>query len=197
MCALAPFRLHNFFLRCEILSSFTFLLLSLSDLLCYIHFACAFKLFGPSVFPPTMTSADFSLFVITTSSLVRPHGISPNTFIVYLQNLHFGFTVTFLSSASLPTCYALYSVPVRQATISLLLPLSQMSPSKTCKSLLDSLVTTLCRDFHPSIKTSPSYQKIKAIYLSVPLLRSFLFDLALSSVLKLFICANIDFLSLS
>ena len=43
----------------------------------------------------TMTSADFSLFVVTTVSLVRPHGISPNTFIVYLQNLRFGFTVTF------------------------------------------------------------------------------------------------------
>ena len=43
----------------------------------------------------TMDSADFSLFVVTTGSLVRPHGISPNTFIVYLQNLRFGFTVTF------------------------------------------------------------------------------------------------------
>ena len=101
MCALAPFRLHNLFLRCEILFSFTFLLLSLSDLLCYIHFACAFKLFGPSVFPPTMTSADFSLLVVTTVSLVRPHGISPNTFIVYLQNLRLGFTVTFWDFAIL------------------------------------------------------------------------------------------------
>lgn len=34
-----------------------------------------------------------------------------------------------------------------------------MSPSKTCKSLLDSSVTTLCRDFHPSIRTCPSYRK--------------------------------------
>ena len=88
------------------MSSFTFLLLSLSDLSCNIHFACAFKLFGPSVFPPTMTSADFSLFVITTSSLVRPHGISPNTFIVYLQNLRFGFTVTFLG-----LCYLWLACP--------------------------------------------------------------------------------------
>ena len=87
--------MHNLFLRCEILFSFTFLLLSLSDLLCNIHFTCAVKLFCPSAFPPTMTSADFSLFVVTTVSLVRPHGISPNTFIVYLQNLRFGFTVTF------------------------------------------------------------------------------------------------------
>src|SRR5699024_11320257 len=95
MSALDPFLMHNISLKCEILISFTFLLLSLSDLLCNIHFACAVKLFGPSVFPPTMTSADFSLFVVTTSSLVRPHGISSNTFIVYLQNLRLGFTVTF------------------------------------------------------------------------------------------------------
>ena len=39
--------------------------------------------------------------------------------------------------------------------------------------------------------------KTADIYLSAPLLWSFLFDLALSSVLKLFICPNMDFLSLS
>lgn len=95
MCALAPFRLHNLFLRCEISLSFTLLLLSLSDLLCNIHFTRAVKLFSPSVFPTNMTSANFSLFIVTAVSLVRPHGISPNTFIVYLQNLRLGFTVIF------------------------------------------------------------------------------------------------------
>ena len=37
-----------------------------------------------SVYDSTMTSADFSLFVVTAVSLMRPHGISSNTFIVYL-----------------------------------------------------------------------------------------------------------------
>ena len=81
----------------------------MSDLLCYIHFSCAFKLFGYSVFPPTMTSADFSLFVVTTVSLVRPNGISSNAFIVYLQNLRFGLRLPFgslLSLDNLYTCYA-------------------------------------------------------------------------------------------
>ena len=107
------------------------------------------------------------------------------------------FILTFI------TCYALYSVPVRQATISLPVLLSWMSPSKTSGSLLDSSVTTLCRDFHPSIRAFPSYQKNKGspktadIYLSVPLLWSFLVDLALSSALNFFICPKMDFLSLS
>ena len=50
------------------------------------------------------------------------------------------------------------------------------------------------RGFSNYNKGSP---KTADIYLSVPLLWSFLFDLALSSVLKLFICPNMDFLSLS
>ncbi len=48
-----------------------------------------------SVYDSTMTSADFSLFVVTAVSLMRPHGISSNTFIVYLQNLRLEFTVVF------------------------------------------------------------------------------------------------------
>lgn len=43
-------------------------------------------------------------------------------------------------------------------------------------------------------KDSP---KTAFIYLSVPLRWSFLFDLVLLSVLKSFICPNMDFLSLS
>ncbi len=46
-------------------------------------------------------------------------------------------------------------------------------------------------------KKNKDRPKTDDIYLSVPLLWSFLFDLALSSVLKLSICPNMDFLSLS
>ncbi|MDU2220312.1 hypothetical protein, partial [Finegoldia magna] len=38
--------------------SFTFFLLSLSDLLCNIHFTCAVKLFCPSTFPPVNVAAN-------------------------------------------------------------------------------------------------------------------------------------------
>ncbi|MBQ0041511.1 MAG: hypothetical protein KBS56_05725 [Clostridiales bacterium] len=50
-------------------------------------------LFSPSFhlhyrdFITTMASADFSPFVVTTCSLVRPHGISHQSFLVYLPNL--------------------------------------------------------------------------------------------------------------
>lgn len=92
-----------------------------------------------------MTSADFSRFVVTTVSLMRPHGLSHISFLVYLQNLRFRVTVTFwtlLPMDNSSAFYALYSVPVRQATISLFLPLSHISRCETCKSLLDSSVTT-------------------------------------------------------
>ncbi len=93
---------------------------------------------------------------------MRPHGISSNTFIVYLQDLRFGLRLPFgslLSLASLPTFYASYPVSVRQATISLLLLLSFISPYKTCKSLSDSLTTTLFKEFHLSFRTCSSYQR--------------------------------------
>ena len=43
----------------------------------------------------TMPSADFSLFVVTALSLVRPHGISCTSFLVYLLDLHIKVTVAF------------------------------------------------------------------------------------------------------
>ena len=42
-----------------------------------------------------MASADFSLFVVTTVSLVRPHGISHQSFLVYLPNLLTWVTIAF------------------------------------------------------------------------------------------------------
>ena len=45
-------------------------------------------------------------------------------------------------------------------------------------------------------KKNKGSPKTADIYLSAPLLQFFLFDLDLSSVLKLFICPNMDFLSL-
>ena len=57
-----------------------------------------------------MESADFSLFVVTTGSLVRPHGISHQSFLVYLPNILAWFTVAFWTSrllARLSTVQAL------------------------------------------------------------------------------------------
>lgn len=115
-----------------------------------------FILFSPSALC-IMTSTDFPLFVVTAISLARPHGIRSNTFIVYLQNYALSLRLSFeslLSSAILPTCYASYSVPVRQATISLLLPLAHVTVW-SLQTLLDSSLTARLREFHPGIRTCP------------------------------------------
>ena len=54
-------------------------------------------LFSPSVSPPTMASADFSQFVVTTANEppARPHGISPEPFPVYSPDLRIKVTVAF------------------------------------------------------------------------------------------------------
>ena len=54
-------------------------------------------LFSPSVSPPTMASADFSQFVVTTTNEppARPHGISPEPFPVYSPDLRIKVTVAF------------------------------------------------------------------------------------------------------
>ena len=68
---------------------------------CNLH-SC--RLFGPSLhlhyrdFITTMTLADFSPFVVTTRSLVRPHGISHQSFLVYLPNLPAWVTFAFWTS---------------------------------------------------------------------------------------------------
>ena len=61
-----------------------------------------------------MTSADFSQFVVTTaiSPPVRPHGISRQSFLVYLPDLRIWVTTLFWTSlpwASLSAIYALIS----------------------------------------------------------------------------------------
>ena len=61
---------------------------------------------------------------------VRPHGISSESFLVYLPDLRLGVTVAFGTSlllASLSIQTALYQVSVRQATISLFLLLTATS----------------------------------------------------------------------
>ena len=113
---------------------------------------------------PTMASADFSQFVVTTAFVppVRPHGISRQSFLVYLPDLRLWVTVAFwtlLSFASLSAKDALYQVSVRQATISLSLLLACTSQYKPWESLWGSSATTPLVDFHHRLTACPSYQK--------------------------------------
>ena len=72
----------------------------------------------------TMTSADFSLFVVITANETFQF------FLVYLPYLHIWVTVTFRTSlpfASLSSIYALYQISVHQTMISLSLLLASSS----------------------------------------------------------------------
>ena len=114
----------------------------------------------------TTASADFSGFVfLWLAPPPRPRGISHTSFIVYSPDLRIKVTVTYLELCCLwPTCpldTPWYLVPVRRATISLLLLLSQASPLETCKSLLGPSVTTPRVDSHHRCMTCPSYQKMR------------------------------------
>lgn len=111
---------------------------------------------------PTTTSADFSQFVVTAANepSVRPHGISHQSFLVYLPDLHAWVTVaiwTLLPLASSSARRALYQVPVRQATISLSLLLAYTSRCKPWESLWGSLATTPHVDFHHRPAACPPY----------------------------------------
>ena len=113
---------------------------------------------------PTMASADFSQFVVTTAFVppVRPHGIRRQSFLVYLPDLRLWATVAFwtsLSSASLSAIGALYQVSVRQATILLSLLLACTSRYKPWESLRGSSATTPLVDFHHRLTACPSYLK--------------------------------------
>ena len=113
---------------------------------------------------PTMASADFSQFVVTTAFLppVRPHGISHQSFLVYLPDLRLWVTVAFGTSlpyASLSAIGALYQVSVRQATILLSLLLACTSRYKPWESLRGSSATTPRVDFHHRLTACPSYIK--------------------------------------
>ena len=120
---------------------------------------------------PTMASADFSQFVVTMTfvSPVRPHGISRQSFLVYLPDLRTWVTVAFWTSlrfASLPTKYALYQVSVRQATISLFLLLACTSRCKPWESLWGSSATTPLVDFHHRLTACPSYKNCGLSFLT-------------------------------
>ncbi len=76
---------------------------------------------------------------------VRPHGISPCSFLVYPSDLRTWVTATFwasLSCANLPAMHALYRISVRRATISLSLLLACTSQYKPWESLSSSSVAT-------------------------------------------------------
>ena len=118
----------------------------LSDIPWGIHLITRFRCSALRI-SPTMASADFSQFVVTTEFVppVRSHGISPCSFLVYPPDLRIWVTATFGASlplANLPSIYALYQVSVRRATISLSLLLACISRCKPWESLSSSSVAT-------------------------------------------------------
>ena len=81
---------------------------------------------------------------------MRPHGISHSSSLVYSPDLRARVTVIFWASLSLansPALIASYPISIRQATISLSLPLAQASRLELWESLLDSSMTTLLRTY--------------------------------------------------
>ena len=110
----------------------------------------------------TSASADFSAFVVTIRSrTAETSRDKPYIFHRLLARFtHQGYGHLWELRCLLPTCpldTPSYLIPVRQATISLLLPLPQPSPIEACKSLLGSSVTTPRVDFHHRCMTCPSY----------------------------------------
>ena len=124
-------------------------------------------LFGPSATLVSMRcllwlllTSHGSLLLRLTKPPMRPHGISLQSFLVYLPDLRSWVTVAFwtsLSWASLSAMYALYQVSVRQATISLSLLLAHTSRCKPWESLWGSSATTPLVDFHHRLTACPSY----------------------------------------
>lgn len=97
LCVLAPFRSLCPSLRLCVYGSFTFRLHPLSGLHRDIHLSARLGCSALRL-SPTMASADFSQFVVTTafSLSARPHGISPCSFLVYPPNLRTWVTTAFL-----------------------------------------------------------------------------------------------------
>ena len=130
-------------------------------------FDCTVTLFGPSALPtalPTMASADFSQFVVTTAFAppARPHGISRQSFLVYLPDLRTWVTVAFWTSlpfASLSAMLALYQVSVRQVLFRY--PFFSPVPHGTNlgSRYKGSSATTPLVDFHHRLTACPSYKK--------------------------------------
>ena len=103
-----------------------------------------------------------SLFLRLMEPPARPHGISPQSFLVCLPDLRDWVTVAFwtlLSYVSSSAKRALYQVSVRQATISLSLLLACTSRCKPWESLWGSSATTPLMDFHHRLTACPSYEK--------------------------------------
>ena len=108
---------------------------------------------------PWLTSHG-SLLLRLMEPPARPHGISPQSFLVCLPDLRDWVTVAFwtlLSYVSSSAKRALYQVSVRQATISLSLLLACTSRCKPWESLWGSSATTPLMDFHHRLTACPSY----------------------------------------
>ena len=96
------------------------------------------------------------------SALVRPHGISHTSFLVYLLDLRLQVTVTFLDFSAL--CHL---IPCNRLSINFLFVRPQfryvfLSPvphdTQSWQSLSGSPVTGVPWDFHPRCTTCPSYK---------------------------------------
>ena len=112
-----------------------------------------------------------SSLLLQVSLPMRPHGINQYSFLVYLPDLRTRVTVAFWTSlflASLSAVYALYQIPVRQATILLSLPLAYTSRCKPWESLWGSSATTPLVDFHHRLTACPSYRK-NGIAFAIPI----------------------------
>ena len=143
---LSPFRSHGFALSFTVPAHLRF---TIPAVRCSMEhtFDYTVMLFSPLALLPTMASADFSQFVVTTKYIppVRSHGISSCSFLVYPPDLRTWVTATFgalLLLANSPAIYALYQVSVRRATISLSFLLACTSRCKPWESLSSSSVAT-------------------------------------------------------
>ena len=91
--------------------------------------------------------------------LVRPHGISRQSFLVYPPDLRIWVTVAFwtlLLLASSSAVYALYQVSVRQATILLSLLLSATSRWSGLGVAMGFVGNYALVDFHHRLTACPS-----------------------------------------
>lgn len=80
-----------------------------------------------------------------------------STCLIYLYRLRLPFGLHRILPAY-PPYRPYYQVSVRQATCSLLLPLTHTSRCESCKSLWGSSATTPLVDFHHSQTACPSYK---------------------------------------
>ena len=110
-----------------------------------IHSNRQIGLFGPSLFPGTMASADSSHFDFLGVPCVRSHGISQCSFLVYPCDLRHGVTFVFWVRCFWPTRPSKapwYHISIRRATILLSLLFTLRHRSTLCESLYSSSTTT-------------------------------------------------------